>query len=170
MTTKHLNFNLTALTASLEIGNSKVRCYKAYQPFSHVSVDPLGYVKIKIGRKIYKNFPFIVVDVNLGCIDMEILQSLEATEVYLALSRIEFKHGTKLIQVFSDLGTQLNAKLLGEKSSCYSKERSYFLKIFNNTAYSQFRNFCERKVQMAKKIFKNALQGNMKPQERCILL
>ena len=37
--------------ASSEMGNSKVRCYKAYQPFSHISVDPLGYVKVKIGIK-----------------------------------------------------------------------------------------------------------------------
>ena len=39
--------------ASLEMRNSKGRCYKAYQPFSHVSVDPLGYVKIKVERKVY---------------------------------------------------------------------------------------------------------------------
>ena len=102
------------------MGNSKVRCYKAYQPFSHISVDPLGFVKVKIGRKIYKNYPFIIVDANLGCIDIEILQTLEVTEVYLALSRIELKHGSKLIQVFSHLGSQLNAKLLGDKSACYS--------------------------------------------------
>ena len=62
--------------ASSEMGNSKVRCYKAYQPFSHISVDPLGYVKVKIGRKVYKNYPFIIVDVNLGFLDIKILQTL----------------------------------------------------------------------------------------------
>ena len=97
-----------------------VRINPSMKPWTHVSIDPLGLVRVKKraggNTKIY---PLIVCDVNGGITTFEIINSLEAKEVYLALLRVEYRYATKITQIFSDGGKQLAFKLLGKQKNFY---------------------------------------------------
>ena len=47
----------------------------------------------------------------------------------------------------------------------YQRKLGSLFGVFNNKAYSQQRNFCERKVQSAKKVIKQSLQSRPGPQD-----
>ena len=93
------------------------------------------------------------------------MQILKAKDVYLALLQVEFRFGTSITQVFTDGGSQLKYNLLGEQKDFYQRKLGRFFGMFNNKAYSQQRNFCERKVQSAKKVIKQSLQSRPGPQD-----
>ena len=79
--------------------------------------------------------------------------------MYLALSRVEFRYNVQIVQIMSDHGSQLRPHLLGECKEYYQKRLGARWGVFNNLAYSQHRNMCERKVQSAKRVIKQALCG-----------
>ena len=102
---------------------------------------------------------------------MELLEGMEARDVYLTLSRLETRfniHIIQIIQIFSDSGTQLAAAILGEKKSFYQERLGRLWAVTNNTPYSQFRNVAERKISMLKKIMKQVLSGLPGPQRVCM--
>ena len=102
---------------------------------------------------------------------MELLEGMEARDVYLTLSRLETRfniHIIQIIQIFSDSGTQLAAAILGEKKSFYQETLGRLWAVTNNTPYSQFRNVAERKISMLKKIMKQVLSGLPGPQRVCV--
>ena len=104
-------------------------------------------------------FPDINTDINTGAICFELLNRLEAKDVFLALSRVEFRFNTRITQVLSDKGSQLKHHLLGDRKEFYQNKLTQMWGIFNNVPYSKHRNFCERKVQDAKKLIKQVLNG-----------
>ena len=64
-----------------------------------------------------------------------------------------------IVQIMSDGGSQLQHHLLGDKKDFYQNKLGAMWGIFNNLPYSQHRNACERKVQSAKRLIKQALGG-----------
>ena len=101
----------------------------------------------------------IILDINNGAITFEILKTLEAKEVFLALCRLEWRHGTQIYQIFSDAGSQLTSQILGKSTDFYQQKLGERWGVFNNEVGCQFRNLCERKVQSAKRAVKQALSG-----------
>ena len=90
-----------------------------------------------------EDIPLIMVDIDNGATHFELMASLEAKEVYLALNRLQYKYNTKIKQVYSDGGTQLTCSLLGKKINLYQKKLKSLWGIYNNLPYCQFRNVCE---------------------------
>ena len=143
-----------------KLGNSLTRINALGKPWQNVSIDPLGHVRVIInGANSTKVYPLIVADINTGAICFEILNQLEAKDVFLALSRIEFRNSVSIVQIMSDGGSQLQHHLLGDKKDFYQNKLGAMWGIFNNLPYSQHRNACERKVQSAKRLIKQALGG-----------
>ena len=122
------------------LGNKLFRTSQCIQPFSHIRIDPLGPLQVITSH-------------------MELLEGMEARDVYLALSRLETRFNIHIIQIYSDSGTQLAAAILGEKKSFYQERLGRLWAVTNNTPYSQFRNVAERKISMLKKIMKQVLSG-----------
>ena len=74
-----------------------VRVNPSMKPWTHVSIDPLGLVRVKKGAGgNTKINPLIICDVNGGITTFEIINSLEAKEVYLALLMVEYRYATKI--------------------------------------------------------------------------
>ena len=143
-----------------QLGNSLVRVNATLAPWRNVSIDPLGHVRVSTrGAHTIKVYPLIIADINTGAICFELLNRLEAKDVFLALSRVEFRFNTRITQVLSDKGSQLKHHLLGDRKEFYQNKLTQMWGIFNNVPYSKHRNFCERKVQDAKKLIKQVLNG-----------
>ena len=102
------------------MGPSFNRIFPSIFPFTHISIDPLGFVPVKLNESTRgKAYPLILMDVNNGGIAFEILKTLEAKEVFLALCRLEWRYGTSICQIFTDKGSQLSSQLLGKKTDFY---------------------------------------------------
>ena len=89
-------------------GAQLVRVAISIKPFQYVSLDPLGHIRVMThGSSTQKMYPLIMVDIDNGATHFELMTSLEAKEVYLALNRLQYRYNTKVMQVYSDGGTQL---------------------------------------------------------------
>ena len=142
------------------LGNSLVRITLPTLPWQNVSIDPLGYMRITVyGSNTIKVYPLIIADINTGAICFELLEKLEAREVFLALSRVEYRFSISIVQILSDDGSQLQAHLLGDRKNFYQKKLSARWGVHNNVPHSQHRNMAERKVQSAKRLVKQSLEG-----------
>ena len=90
---------------------------------------------------------------------LELIEGLEARDIYMAVTRLEMRYNTKVIQLFSDSGTQLAPALLGKKRSAFQHKLGRLWAVTNNVPYSQFRNGVERKVSLLKRIMKQVISG-----------
>ena len=88
----------------------------------------------------------------------------EAKDVYLSILRLQYKYNTNIFQLFSDGGSQLNAKLLGRKRSYYQDKLHRLWGVHNNTPHSQHRNLVERKISTLKRLIKEGVFGMPGPQ------
>ena len=80
------------------LGPSLVRVAISIKSFQHVLLDPLGHVRVKThGSSTQKVYPLIMVDISNGETHFELMASLEAKEVYLALNRLQYRYNTKVI-------------------------------------------------------------------------
>ena len=77
----------------------------------------------------------MILCLSSGASHIELLEGLEAKDVYLALTRLELRFGTKIIQMFSDSGTQLSPSLLGEKKGVFQQKLEKLWAVSNNTPY-----------------------------------
>ena len=84
---------------------------------------------------------------------MESMQGAKAENVLLRLQRLQFRFGTQIVQAYTDKGSQLG-QMLGKKNEFWSVKLSGIIKIFNYASLAQFRNVCERKVKMLKRLLK----------------
>ena len=50
--------------------------------------------------------------------------------------------------------------MLGNKNNYWSERLAGTMKIFNNLAMAQYRNICERKVKIMKRLLKIGIMGN----------
>ena len=114
------------------MGPSFNRIFPSMSPFTHISIDPLGFVPVKLNENARgKAYPLIMMDINNGAITFEILKTLEAKEVFLALCRLEWRYGTKIVQIFSDKGSQLTSQLLGKSTDFYQQKLGERWGVFN---------------------------------------
>ena len=95
---------------------------------------------------------------------MEIMEGMKAKDVFLGILRLQYRYNTNVLQLFSDGGSQLNAKLLGHKRSYYQDQLNRLWGIHNNTPYSQHRNLVERKISNLKRLIKEGVFGVPGPQ------
>ena len=83
---------------------------------SSPSLDPLGPISVILrGSQTKKIYPLAILCLHSGASHIELMEGLEAKDVYLALTRLELRFGIKIVQIFSDSGTQLSPSLLGEE-------------------------------------------------------
>ena len=154
------NFQRTSTKSRPFMGPALARVMLNACPFSHCSIDPLGFVKVKMSKfQSKKVYPLILVDINTGAVTFELLDSMECREVYLALLRVQWKYSTEIVQLFTDKGSQLSEHLLGQKVDFYQKRIQSLWAVKNNAVGAQFRNYCERKVRCVKSTIRQALSG-----------
>ena len=75
----------------------------------------------------------MILCLSLGASHIELMEGLDAKDVYLALTRLELRYVTKVIQIFSDSGTQLSPSLLGEKKNAFQQKLGKLWAVNNNT-------------------------------------
>ena len=139
------------------------------QPFAHMSLDPIGSIRVKgKASQSARIYPLVVVCISSGATHVENMLGLEAKDVYLAIMRIQYRYNTQVIQIFSDGGSQLSERILGEKRNFYQISLRKMWAIWNNTAYSQYRNIAEMKIKTLKKLIKEGIFGIPGPQEETV--
>ena len=98
------------------LGKTLFRINPCNQPFSHLSADPIGAIRVQgQGTQTHKLYPLVAVCLNTGGSHIEIMAGLEARDIYLAILRLQYKYNIRVKQIFSDRGSQLAAKILGRK-------------------------------------------------------
>ena len=110
-------------------------------------MDPVGHIRVK-GRimQTQKVYPLILACLETGGIHVEMMGGMEAKDGYLSILQLQYIYNTNVFQLFSDGGSQLNAKLLGRKRSYYQEKLHRLWGVHNNTPHSQHRNLVERKI------------------------
>ena len=74
------------------LGKSLYRVKIDPKPFTHLSVDPLGVIRVKgVGTQTQRLYPIIMACPNSGGVHTEIMSGLEARDVYLALLRLQYR-------------------------------------------------------------------------------
>jgi 2'-5' RNA ligase len=71
-------------------------------------------------------------------------------------------------QIFSDHGSQISAMLLGRKCDFYTRKLRGLWAVYNNRGHSQWKNVCERRVSLIKKLIKQGSFGVPGPQTKSI--
>ena len=87
------------------------------------------------------------------------MQGLTTKDVYMALMMLQARYHTQISQLFSDEGSNLLAKNLGQGKDFYSEKMSKLVACKNNAPYSQYRNNCERYISLLKKMIKQGIKG-----------
>ena len=90
------------------LGQTLFRVSRLVNPFTHVSIDPVGGIRIQgKGTQTAKIYPLVAVCLASGAAHVELIQGLEAKDVYLALLRIQYRYNSRIHQIFADKGSQL---------------------------------------------------------------
>ena len=148
------------------LGKSLFRVKTCTQPFGHLSLDPIGAIRVRgSGTQTQKLYPLVLVCLESGGTHVELMTGLEARDVYLSILRLQYRYNTVVTQLFSDGGSQLDAKLLGQRRNFYQKSLKKLWGVHNNTPYSQFRNIAERKISVVKRLIKEGIFGIPGPQQ-----
>ena len=121
-------------------GPSLLRVRPCLHPFTHLSIDPLGQVRITARGSSTFNYYHI-----------ELMSGLQASEMYQALMKLQFRFNIPIVQFCGDHGTQLLPTLLGNKTDYYQVQLGKLCAV-----YTQFRNIAERKISL---LLKEALFG-----------
>ena len=144
------------------LGNTIYRVDIDLKPFKHVSIDPLGMIRVKgSGNQTQRVYPLIMCCLSSGGVHAELM---EAKDIYLALLRLQYRYHVRVTQIFSDKGSQIAGKLLGKTQNFYVRKLSVLWSVYNNVGHSQFRNLVERKIQTLKKMIKQGIFGTSGPQ------
>ena len=118
------------------MGKSLYRVKIDPKSFTHLSVDPLGVIKVKgAGTQTQRLYPIIMACLNSGGVHTEIMGGLEARDVYLALLRLQYRYNVRVTQLFSDHGSQISANLLGKKKDFYVKTLRGLWSVHNNVGH-----------------------------------
>ena len=105
------------------LGQTLLRIHRFVQPFSHLSVDPVGSIRIQgKGTQTAKIYPLVAVCLSSGAAHIEIIHGLEARDIYLALLRVQYRYNARIYQIFSDRGSQLAGSILGQKRTFYQRD------------------------------------------------
>ena len=105
------------------MGDTLFRVAPCIQPFSHTSLDPLGSLQVILrGNQTKKIYSLVFLCLNSGASHIELIEGLEARYIYLAVTWLEMQYNTKVIQLFSDIGTQLSPTILGVKKSVFQQK------------------------------------------------
>ena len=151
------------------LGKSLFRVKTCTRPFGHLSLDPIGPIRVRSsGTQTQKLYPLVMVCLESGGTQVELMTGMEARNVFLSILRLQYKYNTVVSQLFSDGGSQLAAKLLGQKRHFYQKSLKKLWGVHNNTAYSQFRNIAERKISIVKRLIKEGIFGLPGPQQESV--
>ena len=114
------------------------------RPFLHVSLDPLGGIRVTGSGVHYQRiYPLIMCCINSGAVHIESMSGLEARDVYLAILRVQYRYNIRIVQIFSDKGSQLSSAILGRRCDFYTKTLHGLWNIYNNVGYSQWKNIVE---------------------------
>ena len=107
--------------------------------FSHISVDPLGPIKDSFGGSSFSKLvhPLIIVDINLGAVEMELMLNNKTKNIFFALMKLQDRYHTKITQIFSDKGSNLLAKNWGSECKYYASKLKDLWEIKNNIPQAQ---------------------------------
>ena len=121
--------------------------------FTHISIDPLGGIRFNfVGSTFTKLiFPLIITDINLGAVEVCLMMNNKTKNIFLSLMRLQDRYSTQVTQVFSDKGSNLLSKNLGQECNFFATQLAKLWQVKNNTAGAQHRNYTERYVQLLKK-------------------
>ena len=151
------------------LGKSLFRVNVLSRPFSHVSIDPIGGIRVRgSGLQTQKLYPLVAVCLNTGGVHVELMAGLEAKDLYLSVLRLQYRYNTQVTQIFSDRGSQISGKILGKTRNYYQKSLKRLWGVHNNLGYSQFRNLAKRKISTLKRLIRQGIFGIPGPQQEVV--
>ena len=127
---------------------------------SEISADILGHVNLlpyKGSKRPSKFYPIVYVDINFGCLSIDLLDSYETDAVKMSLKKLQTNY-SEIEYLSTDKGTQLIKSNL-EDSQMFPK-----MKVKNHEVNSQYRNYVERNISTVKNYIRNVL-GKVKKEK-----
>ena len=128
----------------------RIKVYKdQVGPFKEASINPLGAVLVKAfpgSRKHVKCYPLIAKCMNSAAVQIILMESMETSQVVLALLRLEARYGDiKLIA--RDSGTNLLEDNINPKIDSPDRTRLFgLIQDYTAPVDSQYSNYCESSV------------------------
>ena len=133
---------------------------------SEISADILGHVNLlpyKGSKKPSKFYPIVYVDINFGCLTIDLLDSYETDAVKMSLKKLQTNY-SEIEYLSTDKGTQLIKSNL-EDSQMFPK-----MKVKNHEVNSQYRNYVERNIATVKKYIRNVFGKVKKEKLPCLTI
>ena len=139
-------------------------------PFQQISIDPLGFWMLKpnpTSRNPIKMFPLLCVCIQLGAVQILLMETAETKSVILCLKQMEARFG-KIKRITTDAGSNLLKMNLNPPLTISDERFFNDVEIINHPTDSQFRNRSERATQIVKKFFRQT-QGKCKKMKMPVL-
>ena len=131
------------------LGTRKTKSFIPERVFGQVSLDPIGEFLVKPfenSRARTKVYPLIFLDPQIGYVHCELIPSLKARQILIAILNVQATFSTKVEYIISDKGTLLQDSALraemeefeqGIQDLCASQNG---IKLRNQHSNAQFRN------------------------------
>ena len=120
-------------------------------PFENISLNPHGNLEVRAfnnSSKVVKLWPLLIRCVDTGSVSCLMIESMQSKSVVSSLIRLQFRMG-RIKKVSIDAGSNLiELKRMAENSNGLLQ----FEEAVVHPISSQYRNYCERAVQMVKKV------------------
>merc|ERR1711942_628784 len=141
---------------------TKIRTEKVVM--SELSADILGNINLlpyKGAKRPFKYYPIVYVDINFGCLVMDLLDSYATDAVKMSLKKLQTNY-SEIEYLSTDKGSQLI------KSNLEDDKMFPRMIVRNHQVNSQHRNYVERNISTVKKYMRTVLGKVKKEKLPCL--
>ena len=143
---------------------TKIRTEKVVM--SELSADILGNINLlpyKGAKRPFKYYPIVYVDINFGCLVMDLLDSYATDAVKMSLKKLQTNY-SEIEYLSTDKGSQLI------KSNLEDDKMFPRMIVRNHQVNSQHRNYVERNISTVKKYMRTVLGKVKKEKLPCLTI
>ena len=134
------------MTIACSMGRIMLRDSEMHYEFSHVSLDPLGSIKVSWGRSVREVTPLIIQCLTTKYIYLGLMQDSTTNSIYKEIAKCSLRYNGKIKHIYSDRGVNIQQRnLFGDSGS---------IVVFQNLAYMQLRNVSESSTLAIKRLIK----------------
>ena len=143
---------------------TKIRTEKVVM--SELSADILGNINLlpyKGAKRPFKYYPIVYVDINFGCLVLDLLDSYGTDAVKMSLKKLQTNY-SEIEYLSTDKGSQLI------KSNLEDDKMFPRMIVRNHQVNSQHRNYVERNISTVKKYMRTVLGKVKKEKLPCLTI
>ena len=139
-------------SVACKMGKSLLRDAEMKHGFSHISVDPLGPVKLSWGRSVREGYPLLIQCLTTKSLYIGLMKENNTKSIYNEILKCSMRFSGVVQQVYSDKGSNLQQKNLFGNSGR--------IKVLQNISHTQLRNVSESSTFIVKKLMEQLLSNS----------